>query len=147
MRALRVALIYNLKTNVRVGQDAPPDALAEYDAPQTAEGLTAALEGASHQVIPLEADETLVDTIRQARPELCFNIAEGLRGDAREAQVPALLELLGIPYTGSKVLTHALSLDKAMTKRVWRDHGLPTAPFQVFAQGGIRVGNGNDVKR
>lgn len=135
MRALRVALIYNLKTNVRVGQDAPPDALAEYDAPQTVEGLTAALEGAGHQVIPLEADETLIDTVRQARPDLCFNIAEGLRGDAREAQVPALLELLGIPYTGSKVLAQALSLDKAMTKRVWRDHGLPTAPFQVFARG------------
>lgn len=135
MRTLRIALIYNLKTNVRVGQDAPPDALAEYDAPQTVEGLTVALEGAGHQVIPLEADETLLDTVRQARPDLCFNLAEGLRGDAREAQVPALLELLGLPYTGSKVLTQAISLDKAMTKRIWRDCGLPTAPFQVFARG------------
>jgi D-alanine-D-alanine ligase len=49
--------------------------------------------------------------------------------------VPALLEMLGIPYTGSKVLAHAISLDKAATKRIWRDFGLPTAPFQVFYQG------------
>jgi D-alanine-D-alanine ligase len=85
-----------------------------------------------HEVVLLEADETLLDTVRQAAPDICFNIAEGLRGDARESQVPALLELLGIPYTGSKVLAQAISLDKAMTKRIWRDAGLPTPPFQVF---------------
>ena len=64
--------------------------------------------------------------------DICFNQCEGYRGDSREAQVPALLEMLGIPYTGSKVMTLALTLDKAMTKRVLMYHGLPTPPFQEF---------------
>ncbi len=135
MNGWRVALIYNLKYHVPVRADAPPDALAEYDSVETVQAIENALLAGGHQVIPLEADETLLDTIRQAVPDICFNIAEGLRGDARESHVPALLEMLGIPYTGSKVLGHAFSLDKAATKRIWRDAGLPTAPFQVFYRG------------
>jgi D-alanine-D-alanine ligase len=66
------------------------------------------------------------------QPDICFNSAEGLGGDAREAQVPALLEMLGIPYTGSRVLANGISLDKTLTKRIWRDRRLPVAPFQEF---------------
>jgi D-alanine-D-alanine ligase len=132
MKSWRVALVYNLKYHVSVEADAPYDALAEYDSVETVQALEDALLSMGHQVIHLEADETLVDTVRQAAPDICFNIAEGLRGDSRESQVPALLEMLGIPYTGSKILAHAVSLDKAATKRIWRDTGLPTAPFQVL---------------
>jgi len=135
MKGQRVALIYNLKRNVSVAPDAPADALAEYDSIETVQAIEDALRVGGHQVIPLEADETLVDTLRQAMPDFCFNIAEGVRGDARESQVPALLEMLGMPYTGSRVLANALSLDKAASKRIWRDVGLPTAPFQVFFRG------------
>ncbi len=130
----RVALIYNSKHHVPLEPDAPPDALAEYDSEETIEGIASALESGGHTVLPMEADETLLDTIRRARVDICFNIAEGLHGDAREAQVPALLEMLGIPYTGSRVLAQAISLDKAITKRIWRDCGLPTAAFQVFSR-------------
>ncbi|MBS3784357.1 MAG: hypothetical protein KGY78_07930 [Anaerolineae bacterium] len=129
---LRTALVCNLKQNVAIRIDAPADALAEYDSWETVEALEEALLAGGHQVVLLEADETLLDTVRRAAPDICFNIAEGLKGDARESHVPALLEMLGIPYTGSKVLAHAISLDKAMTKRIWRDAGLPTSPFQVF---------------
>ncbi len=131
----RIALIYNSKHNVPLEPDAPPDALAEYDSEETIEGIASALESGGHTVLPLEADETLLDTIRRSRVDICFNIAEGLRGDAREAQVPAFLEMLGIPYTGSRVLAQAISLDKAMSKRIWRDCGLPTAAFQTFYRG------------
>ncbi|MFO7741831.1 MAG: hypothetical protein R6X31_05895 [Anaerolineae bacterium] len=131
---LRVALVCNLKANVPVRADAPPDALAEYDSMATVEALEEALLAGGHEVVLLEADETLLDTVRQAAPDICFNIAEGLRGEARESHVPALLEMLDIPYTGSRVLAHAVSLDKAMTKRIWRDAGLPTPPFQVFGR-------------
>lgn len=132
MNGWRVALLYNLKQNIPLDPTAPPDALAEYDSIETIQAIEDALWAEGHQVIPLEGDETLLDMIRQVAPNICFNIAEGLRGDARESQVPALLEMLGIPHTGSKVLAHALSLDKAAAKRIWRDVGLPTAPFQVF---------------
>ncbi len=135
MPGFRVALLYNLKHNATAEPGAPPDALAEYDSVETVQALEDALRASGHQVIPLEGDKTLLDTIRQAEPDIAFNICEGHRGDARESQVPALLEMLGIPYTGSKILAHAISLDKAMAKRVWRDCGLPTAPFQVFHRG------------
>ncbi len=129
---LRVALLGNRKADLHAAVDAPPDALAEYDAQETFEAITQALSSRGHEVFFLPADASLVDTLRHTYPDICFNIAEGLRGDAREAQVPALLELLEIPYTGSKVLANAISLDKGFCKRVWRDAGLPTAPFQVF---------------
>lgn len=132
---LRVALLFNLKHSVSVTADAPPDALAEFDSEETVAALAEALRAGGHQVIPLEADTSLPETIRRAQVDICFNIAEGLGGDSREAQVPALLEMLGIPYTGSKVLAHAISLDKAITKRICRDAGLPTAPFQTFHRG------------
>ncbi len=132
---MRVALLYNLKANVARDADAPHDALAEYDTEETAQGLVGALREAGHTVIPLEADGTLPDRVRETAPDLCFNIAEGLRGESRESHVPALLEMLGIPYTASGILANALSLDKAMCKLVWRAHGLPTTPFQVFRRG------------
>lgn len=132
---MRIALIANTKHGAKshLTHDAPPDALAEYDATETVEGILGVLRGAGHEAFLLEADETLLTALLHDRPDFCFNIAEGLRGDAREAQVPALLEFLGIPYTGSKVLTNAISLDKGMTKLVWQSYGLPTAPFQVMA--------------
>lgn len=139
---LRVALVCNLKANVSVGVDDPPDALAEYDSIETVAALEEALVAGGHEVVLLEGDETLLDTVRRVAPDICFNITEGLRGDAREAQVPALLEMLGIPYTGSKVLAQAVSLDKGMAKRIWRDAGLPTPPFQVFRRADERLDPG-----
>lgn len=134
-KPLHVALLANLKANTSTRPGAPADALAEYDAPETVQAITEALTTQGHRVTCLEANQTLVDTLRQAQPDICFNIAEGLHGDARESHVPAILEMLQIPYTGSQVLTHALSLDKAMTKSIWQAAGLATSPFQVFRTG------------
>ena len=61
--------------------------------------------------------------------DLVFNLAEGVRGRSREAQVPAVCEMFDQPYTFSDPLTCAVTLDKALAKRLVRDHGLPTAPF------------------
>ncbi len=132
MSGLRVALLYNSKHSALLTPKAPFDALAEYDSMETVSAIEKALQEGGNEVIPLEADLTLLDTLRETRPDICFNIAEGLWGDSREAHLPALLEMLRIPYTGSKVLAQAISLEKAATKHLWRDAGLPTAPFQVF---------------
>jgi len=129
----RVAVLANLKADVRYGPDAPPDAGAEFDRRDTIEAIAKALAADGHWVTFLSADHTLPEALHRIRPHICFNIAEGLSGDAREAQVPALCELLGIPYTASRVLANALSLDKTLTKRIWRDHGLPTPRFQQFS--------------
>lgn len=132
MAGYRVALLYNLKVNAPHQADGPADRWADLDSERTVKALERALRAGGHLVYPMEGDIRLASRLRRITVDIAFNICEGHIGDSREAQVPALLEMLGIPYTGSKVLTQAISLDKAMTKRVLSSHGLPTAPFQVF---------------
>lgn len=135
MSRWRVVLLYNPKHHISVDLNEPPDALVEYDLVETVQAIEDALLAGGHEVIPLEADRTLLDTIPRANPDICFNVAEADWGNTQAPQVSALLEMLGIPYVGSKVLAHALSLDKAATRHIWRDLGLPTAPCQVFCCG------------
>ena len=129
---MHVALLANLQKNAPVLPGMSADMWDDLDSETTIAAITAALESGGHQVTFLEGDKTLFDNLRQLKPDICFNICEGHFGDARESQVPAMLEMLRIPYTGSKVLTLALTLDKPMTKRILTYHGLPTPPFQVF---------------
>jgi D-alanine-D-alanine ligase len=129
---MHVALLANLKKNAPTWPGMSPDHWDDLDSEETIEAISQALATAGHRVTFLEGDVTLYDTLRQVKPDICFNICEGHLGDSREAQVPALLEMLRIPYTGSRVLTLALALDKPMTKRVLAYHGLPTPPFQTF---------------
>lgn len=132
MKAFKVALLANLKKNAPRLEGMPSDRWDDLDSETTVNALVEAIRAGGHICEYLEGDVTLVDTVRKFKPDICFNICEGHFGDAREAQVPALLEMLRIPYTGSQVLTLALALDKPMTKRVLRWHELPTPLFQTF---------------
>ena len=135
-RPWRVAVLANTKEHDKpLPPDVPPDAGADYDYIETIDHIRAALETDGHWTMFIPADSNLPYALKAAKPNICFNIAEGLGGDAREAQIPALLELLKIPYTGSRVLTNAIALDKTLTKRIWRDRRLPVAPFQEFITG------------
>jgi D-alanine-D-alanine ligase len=129
---MHVALLANLKKNAPRWPGMMPDQWDDLDAEETIQDIMAAIESGGHRVTFLEGDESLLDSLRQVKPDICFNLCEGHFGDSREAQVPAVLEMLRIPYTGSRVLTLALALDKPMTKRVLSYHGLPTPDFQVF---------------
>ncbi len=129
---MKIAVLANLKKNAPTWPGMQPDRWDDLDSEETIQAIVRALEAGGHQATFLEGNLTLVETLRQVQPDLCFNICEGHFGDGREAQVPALLEMMRIPYTGSRVLTLALALDKPMTKRVLAYHGLPTPPFQVF---------------
>lgn len=129
----RIALVANLKDDYAPEQDAPPDAGAEFDQVATVDAISTALEAEGHWVHFCAGDHTLPEALVNLRPHICFNIAEGITGDGREAQVPALCELMGIPYTASRVVANAISLDKTQTKRIWREYGLPTAPFREFS--------------
>jgi D-alanine-D-alanine ligase len=131
-----VAVLANIKDEQGTLQpDVPADALADYDHIETIRAIQAAIESDGHKTVFIPADRNLPYALRDIKPDICFNIAEGLGGDAREAQVPALLEMLRIPYTGSRVMANAISLDKTLTKRIWRDRRLPVAPFQEFIIG------------
>lgn len=132
MSHLKVALLANLKKNAPTAPDMPADVWADLDSETTVEALCQAIRAGGHECVFFEGDANLYDRLRENRPDICFNICEGHFGDSREAQVPAMLELLRIPYTGSKVLTLALCLDKPMTKRVLMWHELPTPAFQTF---------------
>jgi D-alanine-D-alanine ligase len=135
VRPWRVAVIANVKGETALPLDGPADAGAEFDRKETIQAIQASIESDGHSTIFIPADNNLPYALRDAYPDICFNISEGLGGDGREAQVPALLEMLRIPYTASRVEANAISLDKTMTKRIWRDHGLPIAEFQEFTDG------------
>jgi D-alanine-D-alanine ligase len=106
------------------------DEYAEWDSPETIAAVARAL--ARHgEVLRLEADDDFPQRLRDSRPDILFNIAEGLRGPNREAHVPAICEFYGVPYSGSDPFTLALSLDKARTKEVLRAHGVPTADWTL----------------
>lgn len=135
-RYWKIAVLANIKDESQPKPEGvPPDAFADYDHIETIDAIRAALESDGHETVFIQADTNLPFALKQEKPDICFNIAEGLGGDAREAQVPALLEMFCIPYTGSRVLTNGISLDKTLTKRIWRDRRLPVAPFQEFTIG------------
>ena len=132
----RVAVLANIKNEVLLQKpDLPPDAYGDFDSFETIELIRKTIETDGHEAKFIIADENLPKALEEFNPDICFNYAEGIQGDAREAQTPSLLEMLGIPYTGSRLLTNAIALDKTLTKRIWRDFGLPVAPFQEFVTG------------
>ena len=104
------------------------DEFAEWDSPATIAAVESAL---SHlgKVVRLEANEDFPERLRQARPDIVFNIAEGFHGVNREAHVPAICEFYGIPYSGSDPFTLTLCLDKARAKETLAFHGIPTPKF------------------
>src|SRR3970282_2782330 len=115
---LRVAVLANLKKNAPHWQDMPDDQWDDLDSESTIIALVDAIKSSGYEAEFFEGDLALVNHLTRFKPDICFNICESHFGDAREAQVPALLEMLRIPYTGSQVLTLALALDKPMTKRI-----------------------------
>lgn len=139
---LRVAVVYNLRRgNGGLAAGARFAGLdAEYDTEATVEALRAAIGQLGHDVSGIEADLDCFEHLRRHRPQLVFNIAEGLPGPSREAQLPALCELLGVPHTGSGVLTLALCLDKAATGRLLRAAGVPTPDSLTIFPGQRPVG-------
>lgn len=104
------------------------DVYAEWDTWETINALKAAIE-TYHDVILVEANESAFEKLKEVKPDIVFNVAEGFSGISREAQIPAILDLLQIPYTGSDPLTLATCLDKARTKEILSYYKIPTAKF------------------
>ncbi len=118
----------------RGGEDPPPDFLAECDSDETIGAIGEAL-GERHDVFPIEADEEAYHRLKKLRPDLVFNIAEGLVGPNRESHIPSICEMLGIPYTGSDPLTLGICLDKSRAKEILAYHKIPTPAFWVVENG------------
>jgi D-alanine-D-alanine ligase len=133
MRTLRIGLTYNSKDHMYLvlkgcGLPVTDDALEEYDTGDTIQELRSALKVLGHDVIPLGWGQDLVEDLsRGSYPDLVFNIAEGFNGRAREAQVPALLEMLDIRFVGSDAFALATALDKNAAKLVVNNVGVRVA--------------------
>jgi D-alanine-D-alanine ligase len=136
--SLRIGFAYNEKP---ADDGEPPssspagthDLYAEWDAPETIDAVAAALARAG-SVIRLEADASFPVRLQQTRPDIVFNIAEGLHGPNREAHVPAICEFLDVPHTGSDPLALCLGLDKRRSKEAFLARGVPTPAFRVASR-------------
>lgn len=130
-RPLRIGLAYDLKDDYLAAGYSALEVM-EFDDEEVIAGLGGAMAELGHAVERLgRGVEVARRLVAGERWDLVVSIAEGLAGRSREAQVPALCELFGQPYAFSDPLTCAATLDKAVAKRIVRDHGLPTAPFEV----------------
>jgi D-alanine-D-alanine ligase len=129
--AVKIALAYNGITRDMLLQG-PLDRTAEFDSPYTIATLREAIAAHGHEVMLVEANEEAYGRLRTSGVDLVFNAAEGIRGADREAHIPAMLEMLGLPYTGSGPLSLALCLHKGKTKEVLSWYGIPTPTFQVL---------------
>jgi D-alanine-D-alanine ligase len=133
---MKVGLAYDLKDEVTLHPEHAEDALEEYDCPETVASIAKALEALGHSVVRLGGGREFLANILRNNVEFVFNVAEG-RGvyRSREAQVPSVLEMLGIPYSGSDPECLALCLDKPLTKRVLQAVGVATPRWQVITDG------------
>jgi D-alanine-D-alanine ligase len=130
---MRIGVTYDLKDEYRALGFTEPE-IAEFDSPETIDGLCGALTSLGHECVRIGHVKALAKRLAAGeRWDLVFNIAEGVSGFGRESQVPALLEAFGVPYTFSDPLVCALTLHKGMCKQVARASGIATPDFVVVA--------------
>lgn len=127
---MKIAFTFNIRHG-KQALDSQSQAEAEFDEPKTIKALHNAIVANGYDCVDVEANLDAFEKLRAlvGKVDLVFNIAEGKRGEIREAQIPAILEMLGLPYTHSGALTQAINLDKSLTKKIWQFHGLPTPKF------------------
>jgi D-alanine-D-alanine ligase len=139
---MKVAVIYNkqeIKDSDVINVFGMPT--KERYKPQTIELVASALESGGHNVRLIEGNMQVIEelqnfmprVVRGERPGMVFNMAYGIQGQYRYTHIPAMLEMLGIPYVGSGPAVQAIALDKVMSKIVFMRHNLPTPNFWVFS--------------
>lgn len=129
---MNVGLVYDLRSEYLALGYGEED-VAEFDSEATIDALQKAIEACGHRCERIGNGRELARRlVAGERWDLVFTVAEGLRGRSREAQVPCLLEMFEIPYTFSDPLVCAVTLDKAVTKRILTSAGIPTAPFALI---------------
>lgn len=138
---MKVSLIYNeQKINPNDVINVLGMATLEHYSPKAVERVARALEKGGHTVKVIEGGIHLADELREfmpkvvsgEKPGMVFNMAYGIQGQNRYTHVPAMMEMLGIPYIGSGPAGHAIVQDKVMTKIVLQKNSIPTPNFWVF---------------
>ena len=131
---MRIGLTYDLRGDY-LAEGYSEEETAEFDRPDTIEAIEAALLELGYRTDRIGNAKRLVERLAQGdRWDLVFNVAEGLHGVTREAQVPAILDVYDIPYTFSDPLVLSLALHKNLTKTMVRQAGIPTPDFALVAE-------------
>src|SRR5207302_8559236 len=131
-----VGITYNLKQTGPLDSSLPDDAQEEFDSPETIEAISAVLHDMGHRVTLLGDGRDFLEKVLVSPPDFVFNFAEGTGvSRSREARVPAVLEMLGIPYSGSDPLTLAATLDKSCAKTLVAAAGLAVPASYALAPG------------
>lgn len=131
---MNIIFLYNVRHDYKDSTDYRKQLERDFDDPVTTKWQIHYLKSLGYNVIPIEANERAYFKLFRLRSkiDLVFNVAEGIYGKDRELQMPAILEMLQIPYTGSSPLTHAFSLNKAKAKEIFLANDIPTADFQMI---------------
>ncbi len=133
-----VGIIFNCK---RETEHEIPDAEAEYDSLDTVHAIRDVFTAAGMHTVLLECDETLPQKLASTHIDIAFNIAEGRSGRGREAEAPALLSLLGIPFTGSDETALCIALDKALCKKLLSAYRVRSPRYRIISsEKDIRMG-------
>jgi D-alanine-D-alanine ligase len=128
---MKILLACNLK---KEDDSKPPDYFSEFDSQETINAIAGALKSRGHSVDCIDVEQpNLFSYFKQNRVDMVFNIAEGKSGRFRESEIPAILDYLDIPYTGSSTFSLAVALNKALTKKILKAENIPTPAFQIFS--------------
>jgi D-alanine-D-alanine ligase len=133
---MHIGIAFDLKPDTPTAADLPDDWAEEFDSPATVQAIAAALRAKGHTVSELGDGRPLIEKLLADPLDLVFNIAEGVGvGRSREARVPAVCEMLGVPYTGSDPLTLAATLDKDVTRRLVASFGVEVPAGWLLSPG------------
>ena len=125
-----IGFTYDAKADYKLLPGEPADKYSEFDTEETISEIEGALRSGGYEVARIGNARSLLEKIREGVSwDIVFNIAEGVSGRNRESQVPAILEMYGIAYTGSDALAMGITLDKAVAKMILAYHGLSTPLF------------------
>lgn len=128
---MEIGIAFDLRSDFCRDNGGPDDRFEEYDSPETIDAVAGALESCGYRARRLGGGRSLLHELLERPPDLLFNMAEGNGTRSREAHVPAVCEMLGIPYTHSDPLTLAISLDKSVTKQVLDTAGIASPGWQL----------------
>jgi len=126
---MRIGITYNLSTEATAVEGIPSDRADEFDSLETVQNIENGIVAAGHEPVRLGFGLDAIARLKRQPVDLVFNIAEGLYGRARESQMPAILDMMGIPYTFSDTLALSLALDKTITKQILMQEGINTPAF------------------
>ncbi len=122
---MKIGITFDLKTSVPASRSLPDDAFEEFDSPHTIEAIASVLRNLGHQVVLLGDGREFLEKVFVEKPDFVFNFAEGHGvSRSREARVPAVLEMLDIPFTGSDPFTMCVTLDKDCAKALVARSGI-----------------------